>query len=100
MATIAEELARLRFLVSKGRGEEKCHVVLIEEEARKRKENTGPQPKTRFQIETDSPEMYSRFNAQKDRWLRLVPNKSICLDMMCRMWEEPSDEVITAFGAE
>jgi hypothetical protein len=100
MATITEERARLQWLESKGRGHEKAHVILIEEEAKKRQENTGDNPKTRFQLETDDPEMYSRFALQKDRWLRLIPNKSVAIDMMCRMWEEPKDDVIMAFGAD
>lgn len=93
MATIAEERARLQFLEEKGCGQEKCHVVLVEREARERIKNDGPKPKTQFRFETDDPEMYSRFNAQKDRWLR-IGNKSVAIDMMCRLWEEVSDDSI------
>ncbi len=93
MATIDQEIERLQLLSGKGRGQEKCHVILIEEEARERIKNDGPKPKTRFVMETDDPAMYSRFNAQKDRWLR-VANKSVAIDMMCRLWEEVSDEAI------
>lgn len=97
MATISEERARLQWLESKGRGQEKAHVILIEEEIRKRKENAGPKPKTRFILETDDPMMYSRFIAAKDRWLRFV-NKSIAVDLMCRLWERPTDEQLQAIG--
>ena len=101
MATIEQEYARLGFLIDQGRGQEKAHLILIEEEARERIENKPDEQgkqKTQFRMETDSPDMYSRLNAQKDRWLRLIPNKSVCVDLLCRMWEEPSDAAIQAFG--
>jgi hypothetical protein len=94
MATITEERARLQWLESKGRGQEKCHVALIEEEAKERVAN--PKKRTRFIMECDDPETYIRFNAEKDRWLRLA-NKSVALDAMCRLWEECTDEAIKQF---
>lgn len=97
MASLREERARLQFLEEHGRGDEKVHVVFIEEEARERIKN--PKAKTRFQMETDDPKMYERFNAQKDRWLRLA-NKSVALDVMCLLWERPSDDMITNLGKE
>lgn len=97
MATIDEELARLKFLSGKGRGREKCHVVLIEEEARKRKENSGPRPKTRFVMETDDPEMYSRFNDLKDRWLR-NRNKSVALGVMADRWDASEEDMAIECG--
>lgn len=96
MATLREERARLQFLEEHGRGDEKVHVVFIEEEARGRIKNEQKgiiKPKTRFVMETDDPMMYSRFNAQKDRWLRLA-NKSVALDVMCSLWERVSDDWI------
>lgn len=103
LASLREEALRLQFLAENGHGEEKVHVVFIEREAAERIANEKKgfvKPKTRFQMETDDPDMYRRFNFQKDRWYRLIPNKSVAVDMMCRMWEEPSDETITAFGEE
>jgi hypothetical protein len=92
MATISEELARLQILANKGRGEEKCHVILIEQEARERIANAGPKPKTRFTFETDSPEMYSRLNLLKDRWLATA-NKSVALSVMASLWDHNEDEI-------
>lgn len=97
MATVREEAERLKWLVSKGRGEEKAHVVLIEEEARKRKENAGPRPKTRFVMETDDPEMYSRFNDLKDRWLR-NRNKSVALGVMADRWDASEEDIAIECG--
>jgi len=103
MATLREERARLQFLEEKGHGDEKVHVVFIEREAAERIANERKgivKPKTKFVMETDDADMYRRFNFQKDRWYRLIPNKSVAVDMMARMWEEPSDEVICEFGKD
>jgi hypothetical protein len=88
MATIREEAARLKWLVEKGRGDERCHIVLIEVEARERISNPGPKPKTKFALETDDPKLYSRFNELKDRWFR-VANKSVALTVMFDLWDRP-----------
>jgi hypothetical protein len=98
--TVDAVYERCKFLRGKGRGQEKALLVLPEQLAKERIENAGPRPKTRFQIETDDPAMYSRMNAQKDRWFRLIPNKSVAVDLLARMWEEPSDEAIIAFGED
>jgi hypothetical protein len=98
MATIREERARLQFLEEHGRGDELAHVILIEEEARKRAENKGPNPKTRFVFETDDPTMYSRFNAQKDRWLK-GRNKAVIVDLLCSLWEGVRDEEIERWAS-
>jgi hypothetical protein len=90
MATVREEAARLNWLISKGRGEERCHVALVEEEARERIANK--KEKTRFVMETDSAEMYSRFNELKDLWFR-TGNKSVCLTLMADRWDLTEDEI-------
>lgn len=92
MATIDSEWERLGFLRGKGRGHEKCHVVLIEEEAKARVENAGPKPKTRFVMECDDPEFYSKFNELKDRWFG-VGNKSVCLSLMADRWDLSEAEI-------
>lgn len=94
MATVLEELARLRFLVKNGRGQEKCHVVLIEEEARKRKENAGPKPKTRFQWETDFADGYSELNKGKDRLMRMIPNKQVAITVAGILWNETPEDAV------
>ena len=101
MATIREERARLQYLEERGRGDEKAHVILIEEEARKRAENKGEDgkpPKTKFCFDTDDPEMYRRFNAQKDRWLK-GRNKAVMVDLLCCLWEGPTDEEIERWAS-
>ena len=86
MATVDEEIARLQFISRQGRGQEKCHVVLIEVEAKERMAN--PKLKTRFVLETDDPILYSDFNRYKDRWFG-VANKSVALSVMAKLWDRP-----------
>jgi hypothetical protein len=103
MATLKEERARLQFLEEHGRGDEKVHVVFIEQEAAERVANEAKgiqKPKTRFQMETDDPEMYSAFNAEKDRYIRCAVNKSVALSLMLRCWQQLSDEMIRTLAAD
>ena len=107
MASLREEAERLKFLVGKGRGDEKIHVVFVEEEAKARVENLGDKPKTRFCMETDSAEAYSDLNREKDRWIRAIGNKSVCISLMIQAWQQYDDaqlrraaEGMEAIGAE
>lgn len=75
--------------------DENIHIVRLDEEARKRKENPGPHPKTRFQIELDDPELYSKWNVEKERIVkRCGNNKSIATDLMYRAWTMLTDAMI------
>lgn len=78
----------LQHEVSKGRGDEPVHLVDVRAEQRKRIQNDGPKPKTRFQIELGDPELYRQWNAEKDRILHHVKNKAIALDLMQRAWSD------------
>lgn len=95
MATGRELLERLKFLVDNGRADSNFHLIDIEAEAKKRKENppdeTGKQ-KTRFVFETDDPDMYSRFNELKDRWLD-GNNKSVALSIMADQWDLTTEQI-------
>jgi hypothetical protein len=88
MPSVTMAIEYLKHLESKGRGNAPVHIVDIEEEAKARKQNDGPRPKTRFQIETDEPMLYAQLNDEKDRIISHVHNKSIALDLMLRAWQE------------
>jgi hypothetical protein len=92
MATITEEILRLKSLENKGRGNEKCHVVLIEEEAKARAENAGPKPKTRFQWETDTAAGYAELNRGKDRIMRVIENKMVAISVAAYIWNKVSED--------
>ena len=66
VATVESESLRLRWLVNAGRGHEKCHVVLLSEEAKKRIKN---EDKRRRIVLTTDEHSYSQFHARKEAWL-------------------------------
>jgi hypothetical protein len=77
------------------------HIVDHTKALREREKNDGPQPKTRFQIELDDPELYRRWNAAKDRIIKRCRNKAIALDLMHRAWcEALSDSELDKILAE
>lgn len=97
MATIDEEIARLQFLSKKGRGKEKCHVVLIEVEQQKRIENA--KEKTRFCVETDDPKMYSNLHRVKELWFGAV-NKSVALSVWLDLLDRPVEWIMEVCSGE
>jgi len=84
----------LKFECDNGRGDEPCHVIDIKKEQKARINNDGPQPKTKFAIETDSPDVYSRMNREKDRVIKRVGNKAVAVDLLARAWETLTDQVL------
>lgn len=86
--------------VRKGRGDDPCHLVDIKKEQAERIKNDGPRPKTKFVIETDSPEMYSAMNLEKDRIITRAKNKSVALSLMLTAWQWMSDPMIDKVLAE
>jgi hypothetical protein len=93
MPTIQNEFERLKRLMEKGRGEERCTPIIIPaDESKARVENAGPKPKTRFIFETDSPRFYSEFNAAKDRIIRVIENKTVAMECLIKLWTQPTDE--------
>ncbi len=97
MATVDEEIARLQFISRQGRGQEKCHVVLIEVEQQERIKN--PKEKTRFCVETDDPKLYSEFHRVKELWFGAV-NKSVALSMMLELWDRPVEWIMEVCSGE
>lgn len=86
--------------VRKGRGDEPCHIVDITKEARARAENAGPKPKTRFQMETDDPELYRQFNIERSRIIKRTGNKSVALTLLLKSWQWMTDALIDKVLAE
>ena len=77
------------------------HIVDHTKALKEREKNDGLQPKTRFQIELDDPELYRVWNHEKDRIIKRVRNKSIALTLMHRAWREAlSDAELDKIMAE
>lgn len=94
MASIDSEIERLQCLKRQGRGQEKIHVVFVEEEAKARVENLGEKPKTRFQWETDFKDGYSELNKGKDRLMRIIGNKQVAITIAAMLWNDSSEHAI------
>jgi hypothetical protein len=76
----------LKSEVSKGRGDESCHVVDVAKEQRERIVND--KRKTRFVLCTDDPDLCAKFEFHKDRIFKKVHNKAFMLTLMERAWSE------------
>lgn len=94
MPSLKEVAEKVNYLLSNGddNAERKCHFGLIDIEAKERAEN--PKGRTRFQVDTDCPDMYAAFNVEKDRYIAAAGNKSVALSIMLRCWQQLSDETI------
>ena len=90
MPSLKELSEKLNAMIAAGKGEERGALFLPAVEARSRVKNE--KGRTRFIMETNSPEFYSRFNAQKDRYLSVVENKTIGLEVMLSVLESKSDQ--------
>ena len=98
MPRVIDELERLKFLVSKGRGDEVCHVVLPAEDAKARVKNE--KQRTRVIWETDSPHAYSELNAEKDRYVSVVGNKTVAFSIMLAVLKGRSDEDLRKMASD
>jgi hypothetical protein len=91
MSTVAAELERCQRLMAAGKGDEHCTpVILPGQEAAKRVQNK--EGKTRAIFETDSHHIYSQLNAQKDRAIRVIENKTVAWAVLAHLWARVSDD--------
>ena len=96
MASIREEWARLQFLMEKGRGEEKVHVVFVEEEAKERLVNT--KQKTRIAWDCGDPQTFKAFHGEKERYIGVCGgNTSLATDLMIIVLKLHPDEEIKRY---
>ena len=87
MPSVDLAVEHLKDLQRKGRGQEKVHVVLVEQEQKERIANN--KRKTRFVLCTDDADLCSILEAHKDRiFRRCGQNKSIMLHLMEKAWAE------------
>jgi hypothetical protein len=88
-------LEKLKYEVNElGEGDDPCHIVDIKKEQAKRNTNDGPQPKTKFGFETDSPEAYRELNKCKDFVIKTVGNKSVAITLLIWAWRQLDESTI------
>lgn len=86
MAEIAQELERLKFAISQGRGKEKIHVTWVEkDQAERAKINKQV---TKFVLETKSPEACAELHAEWGRIIKVMGNKTLALELCIRAWRD------------
>jgi len=92
LATVLEELNRLKALVYSGHENEIVHVVMTEREAKRRREN--PKKSTRLSMEMYSPEAYSEFHVERERFFQVAKDPRIAVDMLIRALRQVDDETL------
>lgn len=60
-------------------------------------EHKKKNPQRRFVLTGDD-EIMARFYAQRDRYISILVNKGMALDILARMWEGVSDEQLQAWS--
>jgi len=92
MPNVEAAIEYLRFLSRQGRGHETVHVVLVEEEQKKRIRNE--RKSTRFVLVCSTPEEYSELHAERERIYRKVKDKSIMIGLFIRALREGLSDVV------
>jgi hypothetical protein len=85
MGTKREEFERLRVEIEHGKGDEKCHVVDVDAERRRRLENApaeGKKPQQRLVIDCGHPDVFKEVYREWDRIYTRVQNKTMAVDML------------------
>jgi hypothetical protein len=99
LATIAQELEKLKFEVSKGRGGERIHVTWVERDQADRIKNNNRV--TRFSLETKDPDLCAELHREWERVIKRVGNKSIALSLIHQAWRDAlSDKVLDQILAQ
>ena len=105
MPTAQEELARLNWLLKEGQvlPEEPCKILLPRIEAKKRAENAPDEQgkqKTRLVRELHTPQAYSDFNREFDRYIAAAGDPNVAFSIMVRLLAQLPDASIKKLAEE
>jgi hypothetical protein len=90
MPSKIELFNQLKIDIAAGRGlEDPCHLVNHAVERKRKKENPGQS--TRVILNCYSPEAYSAFQMEKDRYFSVVVDVRIAIDFMIRALHQVDD---------
>jgi hypothetical protein len=92
MPNLEEVYERVKFLLTKGDGQRKCHFGLVDVEAKERIAN--PKGRTRLIKELGSAEEYSEWNAEWDRYVQQAGNPVIARSIMLHLLKQLPDSSI------
>jgi hypothetical protein len=94
MPTVSDVLEHAKFLIGKGRGDEPAVLYLPKIEAQKRKANREKRKRIVWDVDEVT---YSRFNAERDRWIAVCVNKTVAVSLMCDVLAAVSEETMRRF---
>jgi len=92
MPDVNEVLAQCKWLVEKGRGTEAAKLLLPRIAAKRRVKNV--EGRTRLVKQLDTPQTYSEFNGEFDRYIRCAGNVQVAYSIMLRCLKQLNDELI------
>lgn len=92
MPDVNEVLAQCKWLVERGRGSEAAKLLLPRIAAKRRVKNI--EGRTRLVKQLDTPETYSEFNAQFDRYISCAGNVQVAYSIMLRLLAQLPDSSI------
>ena len=98
MPDVNEVLAQCKWLIDKGRGGEAAKLLLPRIAAKRRVKNV--EGRTRLIKQLDTPETYSEFNFQFDRYIRCAGNVQVAYSIMLRCLKQLSDELIRTLAED
>lgn len=102
MATVQQELEKLKYEADHGHAGEKIHVTWVERDQAERIKNN--KRVTKFVLETKDPDACSELHAEWERIIKHVGNKAMCLSLIIRAWRDalsnPELDKILADDAE
>jgi hypothetical protein len=88
---VQDVLEHAKFLIGKGRGDEPAVLYLPKVEAQKRKVNRERRKRIIWDVDEVT---YSRFNAERDRYMAICINKTVTVSLMCDVLAAVPEETI------
>ena len=85
MGTAFEELQTLKALVLAGKGNEMVHIVRVDQDRQRRRENRpkdGSKPQVRFVLDCTAPDLYKQLYREWDRILLQIINKPLAIEIV------------------
>lgn len=98
MGTLKEEFELLKIRINNGEGNKIIHVVDHEAERRRKTEN--PAKSTRVVVDCRTPELWTAFQLQKERFMQVAVDPGIAVELIVRALRTVSDGQLKSWLAE
>ena len=98
MPTKLELFNQLKIDINKGEGGDPVHLVDHVKERKRKRDN--PEKSTRTILDCRSPEMWSAFQLQKERYVTLAVDPAIAVALMVRALSTPTEAELRVWLAD